>query len=89
MQLTKDDIENTTIYRDGQIRKGKGIDFSKFQQVVEFYEKYKKSSMKLYDDYPELFERYAKETKFTKDENKLYHEYQYWLFSYCFKDGLK
>jgi len=89
MQLTKDDIKDYN--RGEQSFEEKVLDFSKFQQVVEFYGKYK--------DKPDLFE---KEQKLLYDI--WYKQYCYWiqkqqpynairlkdwLFSYCFKDGLK
>lgn len=55
------------------------------KRTKNFYKKYKYSSMKLYEDYPELYNRYIEETKFTKDENKLYIEYRKWLLSYCIR----
>jgi hypothetical protein len=91
MQLTKDDVKigidctNPFIY------------YSKFQQVVEFYEKYANS---------EGYIKTVKGIKGMKDENapwnRLYKDfpeiarkfmkskdmdYDTWLFSYCFKDG--
>lgn len=63
----------------------KVIDFSKFLEVRDFYEKYKESSDKLKRDYPEIFEQFWKSLGIYGSGISL----RDWLFSYCFKDGLK
>ena len=84
MQLTKSDFEQCETDKIGEYKVG--LNFSKFQQVVEFYEKYR-------NDYDNIdgMELLLKEQK---DIYKiwLYYEdddYNKWLFNYCFKDGLK
>jgi hypothetical protein len=91
MQLTKD---------DGWIPRGyhnrKVLDFSKFQQVVEFYEKYKDKEYLLKNDYPKLYKKWWK--VYIKSNKSAYcppastviqRNYYDWLFNFCFKDGLK
>jgi hypothetical protein len=72
MQLTKDDI----ITNNGLPI---GINIFKFQQVVEFYEKYRYRAKDLSKDYPLIFKQWI-------GKKSRYYD---WLFSYCFKDGLK
>lgn len=78
MRLEKDDV----VYSKDEER---AIDFSKFQQVVEFYEKYGFYSGRepipqesLKRDYPEIYKKWDRNVSF-----------EYWIFNYCFKDGLK
>jgi hypothetical protein len=91
MQLTKYDV----IYS----AKGKkdlsieSIDFSKFQKVVDFYEKYKESITKVGDGYIRFTEKYDTIIDLPVDDDTTETEFQLmwqdWLFNYCFKDGLK
>lgn len=98
MQLTKDDLETDTDIKENYDEFGKSeqyIGFSKFQQVVMFYEKYKYHEELLRSD-KELWNIWAssKEYKIYVNEmrNKNYviaeEWYNDWLFSYCFKQGL-
>jgi hypothetical protein len=85
MQLTKDDVV-TFVNDKGE--KVSVIDFSKFQQVVEFYEKYKGNPMLFCKECDIYFmenthEWYKLKQSIGNDE------FDDWLFSYCFKDGLK
>lgn len=68
MQLTKDDLT-----RLDQTY----LDYSKFQQVVAFYEKYKDK------DWCEELTPLWINRKLTE------RNWNDWLFNYCFKDGLK
>lgn len=60
MQLTKDDVKRRP--KDNIESKEYGniecISFSKFQQVVEFYEKYKANPWDLETDHPELVNKW-------------------------------
>ena len=80
MQLTKDDLI------DNEETGAEGIDLITFKQVVEFYDEFKNDMDGLKYGYPKLWCKYVDSHK----EN-LYEllEYRDWLFSYCFKDGLK
>lgn len=96
MQLTKDDVKefeydvpNTYLIE----LKKKFLDYSKFQRVVEFYEKYKitvgqdnPGFLLFIDEQPELYKKYNEE-RMKLSFGKLH--YNNWLFKYCFKDGLK
>jgi len=75
MQLTKYDLIKEK--KSWKPEKIVGIDFSKFQQVVEFYEKYKDK------DWCEELEPLWRHRDLT------IRNWNDWLFSYCFKDGLK
>ena len=75
MQLTKYDLIKEK--KSWKPEKIVGIDFSKFQQVVEFYEKYKDK------DWCEELEPLWRHRDIT------IRNWNDWLFSYCFKDGLK
>jgi len=87
MQLTKDDI-----FKGDNLSKScfpeDVIPLSKFQQVVEFYEKYRDEIFKFYDDNSEdinvciLWEEHCAKPITNKEFND-------WLFHYCFKDGLR
>jgi hypothetical protein len=87
MQLTKDDVTDFTM-------KGREwLDYSKFQQVVEFYEKYKITEgqdnpgfLLFRDEQPEIYKKYN-EDRIKQPFGKLH--YNNWLFSYCFLEGLK
>jgi hypothetical protein len=74
MQLTKSDVEWEW---DDMIPERQVIDYDKFQQVVEFYEKYKDK------DWCEELEPLWRHRDLT------IRNWNDWLFSYCFKDGLK
>jgi hypothetical protein len=74
MKLTKDDVEWEW---DDMIPERQVIDYDKFQQVVEFYEKYKDK------DWCEELEPLWRHRDIT------IRNWNDWLFSYCFKDGLK
>ena len=82
MQLTKDDVSKDQ--EDGM----KVIDLSKFQQVVEFYEKYKDYTIDHEDKERVKLMKLWNESK-EWDEDPSTGGYTNWLFSYCFKDGLK
>lgn len=64
MQLTKDDVKTyRDIYYETNKRKNKYLSLSKFQQVVEFYEKYKdhqKGAELLFKEHLEVWERFTK-----------------------------
>jgi hypothetical protein len=82
MQLTKDDI------MDNEETGAEGIDLITFQQVVEFYEKYKGNPMLFCKECDIYFmenthEWYKLKQSIGNDE------FDDWLFSYCFKEGLK
>ena len=85
MQLTKDDFITT---RTGLIT---GIKYSKFKQVVEFYEKYKELRYKDANSKDktryELLNLWTKSEEWEEDPST--DCYRNWLFNYCFKDGLK
>jgi len=93
MQLTKDDVKTgSKIFQEiadndanigDEISKQKHLDFSKFQQVVEFYEKYKNDNVGLENDYPETYKLFP--FLYSHDED----DYKDWLFKYCFVEGLK
>ena len=105
MQLTKDDVMDTKVVYGYD--NGKYLDFSKFQQVIEFYEKYKDDEMLLASRQPEiyklwyrdnirkvLYENYERMTHekavdCNESYNRLLNGFKNWLFSYCFKEGLK
>lgn len=84
MQLTKDDIK-TISFRDV-----KYLDFSKFQQVVDFIEKHPWSET-LKKDNPELYKKWMEyfEKENLEDDDQIQGIYLRWLFNYCFVDGLK
>ena len=81
MQLTKDDlISSDNNAKDGQ-EYGEWrtyLDYSKFQQVVEFYERYRDNPAILMKEQPEVI-------KILLDKEDCIDK----LFDYCFKDGLK
>jgi len=90
MQLTKDDIEEgSTIDRDlPEVLERQYLNFSKFQQVVEFYEKYRAGKdtdgfILLRDEQPEIYKEYNIE-RIKHPFRKLH--YNNWLFTYCFGD---
>ena len=104
MQLTKDDIfevdDERCCIADIKIV----LIFSKFQQIVEFYEKYQKYGLPLFkDEQPELHKKFNEylmvKCKLKTDieldgfkafmGHKIKSSFTDWLFSYCFKDGLK
>ena len=91
MQLTKDDIIENDDYPD--CSHFKAINFSKFQQVVDFYKKYKESITKVGDGYIRFTEKYNTIIDLPVDDDTTETEFQLmwqdWLFNYCFKDGLK
>jgi len=76
------DVES---YKSGRMN-GILVAFYSFKERIDFYNKYKKSPIKLYEDYPELYAKYDSETQFKENEYKLQIEYQDWLFHYCFGD---
>lgn len=90
MQLTKDDVKEHTDYNDKR-KHFDVIDFSKFQQVVEFYEKYKEDKEGLMEKETKVFLIFIHQH--TEGQYKTQEEldkgYSDWLFNYCFKDGLK
>jgi len=59
------------------------------KSAVEFYKKYRESSIKLYEYYPKLYAKYNNETEYIRDEHKLQKEYECWLFNYCFGDVIE
>jgi len=81
------------------------LDFWKFQKVVAFYEKYRGSPEYFANDFPDNEWWKQNETKYRKLNTTsvpsrdfyeghyklrcLIEEFNDWLFSYCFKDGLK
>ena len=84
MQLTKDDLKVYTDYETG--KQIIVIEKSKLQQVVEFYDKYSHNLDLLYQEHTELYKRWLKERSVHElDDTSLLS----WLFSHCFKDGLK
>ena len=111
MQLTKDDIKTSQEIRieiNDTIEAGeldclelmlyrKQLDFSKFQQVVEFYKKYRYFEAMLRDQQKDAWSNWIKSNEFKiykkEAENKNYvvaeQWYQDWLFNYCFVEGLK
>lgn len=78
MQLTKDDVENWEEYGDW-------LNLKKFQQVVEFYEKYKG----LNGQFDCEKDEHAVYLTWFKKEYLKHPEWDDWLFNYCFVDGLK
>jgi len=87
MQLTKDDVIVYTDYRTG--KQFMGFSLYKLQQVVEFYEnhliedtpdEYDQEILRVEKKYPELYKKYQEHLNLSWND---------WLFSYCFKDGLK
>ena len=91
MQLTKDDIE-TFPHLLGPDRHF--INISKFQQVVEFYEKYNGRYMKFIMSEPKLCDLFInslpnKKESINDNSLDIPGRFEYWLFSFCFKDGLK
>jgi len=93
-QLTKDDV---SWEYDEDIPVRRVIDFSKFQEVVEFYDEYKYHEAMLRDQQKEAWNCWLKSFEFKiykaeiKNENHVVAEEWFidWLFNYCFKDGLQ
>ena len=79
MQLTKTDV---SICQDEIV-----INYSKFQEVRDFYEKYCFQPESLKKDNPDIFKLWEHDKGV--DEHEEMDFYNDWLFSYCFKDGLK
>jgi hypothetical protein len=82
MQLTIDDVITDVLIKENYDEFGKAeyyIDYSKFQQVVEFYEKYKDN---IETPPKELWSRYIQ--VHLKDNSVFWKD---WFFSYCFKEG--
>lgn len=80
MQLTKDDVDiHRDVYNPKSVNR-EYLDYSKFQQVVEFYEKYKNERFAFKEKYPEEYKEF---------ESSRYSFFDLWLFSYCFKLGLQ
>jgi hypothetical protein len=69
------------------------LDYSKFQQVVAFYEKYKDNPYEFEKDFPDLVKGKHHilwtNTHNYESADERYNDFNDWLFSYCFKDGLK
>jgi hypothetical protein len=93
MQLTKDDVKIDVEISAEYLYENKGmkkyLDFSKFQQVVEFYEEniiedteeeYSGALIMMMKKNPELFKKFSKQYKLSWND---------WLFNYCFKQGLQ
>ena len=81
MQLTKKDVLRIAGTPDY-------LDYSKFQQVVAFYE----TTIKLWNNRVTSFYDTPvwKQCKKDLGDTPITHEvFLNWLFSYCFKDGLK
>jgi len=95
MQLTKGDVLESGTYRPSLHRAV--LDYSKFQQVRKFYDDYKYYEAMLRDKEKKAWASWLKSDEFKiykkEIENKNYvvaeEWYADWLFSYCFKDGLK
>lgn len=83
MQLTKDDLEWIN-----------GVWFipkSTFQQVVEFYEKYKYDEHKLQKEQRLVFSKWLNYIYENKKNDGCFTgtDYNDWLFNYCFVERLK
>ena len=83
MQLKKNDVKELDVaglFKDERSLT-KVLNYSKIQQVVEFYEKYVDNSFDLENDHPEIYKLFP----FPYDTD----EYNRWLFNYCFVEELK
>jgi len=99
MQLTKDDViteyEIFKLQAQDKTRPKdiKKLDYSKFQQVMEFYDIYCDNHWELKKTNHEVWKKFLKYRKsqslFERGETSLVNDWHYWLFNYCFKDGLK
>jgi hypothetical protein len=92
MQLTKDDVRTFRV-DDGQNHFSyiDAIVISKFLDVRKFYEDYKDDERKLQLEEYDIFSLWMDYVHKNKDENGYFigESFISWLFSYCFKDGLK
>lgn len=92
MQLTKDDVLLYYGYKDSPYKHNpkKVLDFSKFQQVVDFIDRHPYPVNLIWDakNVYDLWMKYY-ELENLEDDDQLDGIYQRWLFKYCFKDGLK
>ena len=93
-------FDSPSSYRDHMCQNCRGtgkiekisLDFSKFLEVREFYEKYESDDIYLEDEHPEIYQLWKQSKEFVNHgSNPIRHGYDYnhWLFHYCFKDGLK
>jgi hypothetical protein len=89
MQLTKGDVLESGTYRPSLHRAV--LDYSKFQQVVEFYDANQTPKI-LRKNNPEICEKWLKyyyDENNLGDDDKMNEIYLQWLFRHCFQDGLK
>lgn len=91
MQLRKDDVKTEQEIKHGSMYIGEAfLNFSKFQQVVDFYDTHqlpwtlKKDESEWFVEWKEYYEK-----KNLEDDDTLKAHYLYWLHNKCFKDGLK